>query len=120
MVLTTPQSEEIKPLTVEGVIVGTPQYMAPEQLFGEPVDGRADLYATGAVLFECITGRRVFETSDLVGLLGQHLKAEPPDPSSLNSDIPPPLSRAIVRSLARKPEDRWPTASDFLHALEQV
>ena len=118
--LTTPASEGAKGLTMEGVVVGTPQYMAPEQLLGEPVDARTDLYATGVVLFECVTGQRVFETSDLMALLGQHLRGEPPDPSSLNPDIPPPFSRAIVRSLARKPEDRWPSASDFLHALEQV
>jgi HAMP domain-containing protein len=118
--LTTPASEGAKGLTMEGVVVGTPQYMAPEQLLGEPVDARTDLYATGVVLFECVTGQRVFETSDLMALLGQHLKGAPPDPSSLNPDIPAPFSRAIVRSLARKPEDRWPSASDFLHALEQV
>jgi eukaryotic-like serine/threonine-protein kinase len=118
--LTARESEGAKALTVEGVVVGTPQYMAPEQLLGEAVDGRTDLYATGVVLFECVTGRPVFETSSLVALLGHHLKDEPPDPSALNPDVPADLSRVILRSLARKPEDRWPSASDFLHALEQV
>ena len=66
--------------TAAGVVVGTPQYMAPEQLFGEPVDGRADLYATGAVLFECVTGRPVFEAPSLVALLARHLDEAPPDP----------------------------------------
>jgi serine/threonine protein kinase len=107
-------------LTAAGVVVGTPQYMAPEQLFGEPVDGRADLYATGAVLFECVTGRPVFEAPSLVALLRRHLDDAAPDPRQLNGDIPESLARVILRALARKPQDRWPTASQFLHALEQV
>ena len=107
-------------LTAAGVVVGTPQYMAPEQLFGEPVDGRADLYSTGAVLFECVTGRPVFEAPSLVALLARHLEDVPEDPRKLNGDIPESLARVILRALARKPQDRWPTASQFLHALEQV
>ena len=107
-------------LTAAGVVVGTPQYMAPEQLFGEPVDGRADLYSTGAVLFECVTGRPVFEAPSLVALLARHLEDVAPDPRRLNGEIPESLARVILRALARKPQDRWPTASQFLHALEQV
>jgi HAMP domain-containing protein len=107
-------------LTAAGVVVGTPQYMAPEQLFGEPVDGRADLYATGAVLFECLTGRPVFEAPSLVALLARHLEDTAPDPRQLNAEIPESLARVILRALARRPEDRWATADEFLHALEQV
>ncbi len=108
------------PLTAAGVVVGTPQYMAPEQLFGDPVDGRADVYATGAVLFECVTGRPVFEAPSLVALLARHLNDAPPDPRAVNADVPEPLGRAILRALARKPDERWPGAREFLHALEQV
>jgi eukaryotic-like serine/threonine-protein kinase len=118
--LAGPQTDGGKGLTVEGVVVGTPQYMAPEQLLGEPVDGRTDLYATGAVLFECVTGRRVFEATSAMALVGHHLKDEPQDPASLNPEVPAPFAQAILRSLARRPEDRWPTASEFLRALEQV
>jgi eukaryotic-like serine/threonine-protein kinase len=113
-------SEPGRALTAAGVVVGTPQYMAPEQLFGEPVDGRADLYATGAVLFECVTGRPVFEAPSLVALLARHLDDAPPDPRQLNADVPESLAGVILRALARKPQDRWSTASHFLHALEQV
>ena len=111
-----------KALTVEGAIVGTPQYMAPEQLLGEPVDGRADLYATGAVLFECVTGRRALEASDAMALVAYHLKESAPvtNPASLNPEIPDQLSRAILRALARRPEDRWQSAAEFLRALEEV
>jgi len=113
-------SEPGRGLTAAGVVVGTPQYMAPEQLFNERVDGRADLYATGAVLFECVTGRPVFEAPSLVALLARHLDSAPPDPRRLNPDIPESLAGVILRALARKPQDRWSTASHFLHALEQV
>ncbi|HEY8197433.1 MAG TPA: protein kinase [Gemmatimonadales bacterium] len=116
------QSEGGQALTVKGAVVGTPQYMAPEQLLGEAVDGRADLYSTGAVLFECVTGLRVLGSSDAMALMAHHLnpEASTPDPAALNPDIPPAFSRAIIRALARRPEDRWPTATEFLHALEQV
>ena len=110
-------------LTREGVVVGTPQYMAPEQLLGDPVDARADLYATGAVLFECVTGRRVLDSSDPMALIAYHLKQErqpATDPASFNPEVPPAFSQAIVRAMARRPEDRWQSASAFLHALEEV
>jgi len=112
-----------KALTVEGMVVGTPAYMAPEQLLGEPVDGRSDIYATGAVLFECVTGRRVFESSGTVALVAHHLRQEesdPTNPAELNPEVPESLSRAILRALARRPEARWSSASDFLQALEAV
>ena len=112
-----------KALTVEGVVVGTPAYMAPEQLLGEPVDGRTDIYATGAVLFECVTGRRVFESSGTLALVAHHLKQEesdPTNPAELNPEVPESFSRAIVKAVARKPEARWSSASDFLRALEAV
>jgi HAMP domain-containing protein len=107
-------------LTAAGVVVGTPQYMAPEQLFGEAVDGRADLYATGAVLFECVTGRPVFEAPSLVALLARHLDDVAPSPRVLNPDIPESLATVILRALARRPDDRWPSAAEFLRALEGV
>ena len=113
-------TEPGRALTAAGVVVGTPQYMAPEQLFGDPVDGRADLYATGAVLFECVTGRPVFEAPSLVALLARHLEDTAPDPRRLNGEVPESLARVILRALERKPADRWPTAGHFLHALEQV
>jgi serine/threonine-protein kinase len=107
-------------LTAVGVVVGTPQYMAPEQLFGEPVDQRTDLWATGAVLFECVTGRLVFDSPDLQDLGAFHLNWNPPDPASLNAEVTPQLSKIILRALAHRPGDRWQTAGDLLRALEGV
>jgi eukaryotic-like serine/threonine-protein kinase len=114
------QSEPGAGLTAAGVVVGTPQYMAPEQLFGDPVDGRADLYSTGAVLFECVTGRPVFEAPSLVALLARHLEDTAPSPHVLNPDVPESLSAIILRALARRPDDRWPSAAELLQALERV
>ena len=107
-------------LTGVGVVVGTPQYMAPEQLFGEPVDQRTDLYATGAVLFECLTGRLVYGAASLSELGAIHLRQPPPDPASLNPAVPPELSRIVLRALAHRPEDRWPNAPELLRALESL
>jgi serine/threonine-protein kinase len=109
-----------KALTAVGVVVGTPQYMAPEQLFGEPVDQRTDLWATGAVLFECVTGRLVFDSPNLGDLGAFHLQRKPPDPAALNADVPPEFSRIIMRALAHRPGDRWQTAAELLRALEAV
>ena len=103
-----------------GVVVGTPQYMAPEQLLGEPVDHRTDIYSTGAVLFECLTGRPVFDAPNLMALMARHVDEEPPNPATLNPDVPQVLSRVVLRALARRPEDRWQSALDLLRALETV
>jgi eukaryotic-like serine/threonine-protein kinase len=114
------RTESGQALTAVGVVVGTPQYMAPEQLFGEPIDQRTDLWAAGAVLFECVTGRLVFDSPDLGELGAFHLNWNPPDPASLNYDVTPQLSRIILRALAHRPADRWQTAADLLRALEAV
>ena len=108
------------PLTIAGMVVGTPEYMAPEQLLGEEVDGRADIYAAGAVLFECLTGKRVFTAPSVMALIGQQLEQEPPDPRSLNRDIPEALAQAVIRALAKDRARRWPTAAAFRQALEAV
>ncbi|HEY7636063.1 MAG TPA: protein kinase [Gemmatimonadales bacterium] len=107
-------------LTAHGLVVGTPQYMAPEQLFGELVDARADLYSTGAVLFECVTGRPVYEAPTVMALLSRHLVQPPADPATLNPDVSAALSKVILRALARRPDDRWASAKDLLHALEAI
>lgn len=109
-----------KGLTTVGVTVGTPQYMAPEQLMAEEIDRRADIYAAGAVLFECLTGRPVFEAPNLISLAARHLDQSPPDPRSLNEEVPEALASIVLKALAKQPEDRWQSAGDFLRALEQV
>jgi serine/threonine-protein kinase len=118
--LTEARAAPGKALTMAGVVIGTPQYMAPEQLVGDPVDARADLYAVGAVLFECLTSRPVFEAPSIMALIAQHLESEPPDPSAINPEVPTALARTILRALARRPDDRWQSAGELLRALESV
>jgi HAMP domain-containing protein len=107
-------------LTGVGMVVGTPQYMAPEQLFGEPVDQRTDLYAAGAVLYECLTGRVVFYATSVAELAAIHLRSVAPDPGVLNAEVPAALSGIILRALERRAEDRWKNAAELLAALERV
>lgn len=92
--------------TASGVMVGTPRYMAPEQLSGAPVDGRADLYALGVVLFELLAGRAPFDDVSM-GELMRRIATEPPPPlTALRPDLPPLLAGVIARLLAKAPGDR--------------
>ncbi len=99
-----------------GRLVGTPEYVAPEQAAGSYVDARADLYALGAVGFHCIAGRPPFE-GDVASLLQQHLMRDPPTLSSLVPDVPPALARAIDRALAKEPDDRFANAESMAEAI---
>jgi DNA-binding response OmpR family regulator len=107
-------------ITEVGMVVGTPAYMSPEQLLGEAVDARSDLYATGVVLYECLTGRIPFEASSAVTLIAKLLHEEPTPPAEVNRDIPPALSSLLVRLLAKKPEDRVQSAADLMQRLREI
>ncbi|MGH7647269.1 MAG: protein kinase domain-containing protein, partial [Gemmatimonadaceae bacterium] len=99
---------------------GTPSYMAPEQLFGEDFDHRADLYAAGVVLFECLTGRLPFEASTPMALIARVLREPAPAPASLDPDIPPGVSDVVQRLLAKDPADRTASAADLARVLTQL
>ena len=99
-------------LTISGQLLGTPAYMSPEQLLSESLDGRSDLYAVGAVLFECLTGQRVFAATKLTALIAAHLQESPPDPRTLNDEIPAALAAVILTALAKSREDRFADADD--------
>ena len=99
---------------------GTPMYMSPEQLRGEEVDGRADLYATGAVLFELVTGRMAFEADSDYRLMMMQLNDPPPRPSSLASDVPREIDEIVTTAMAKQAQDRFANAVVFKHALEQA
>ena len=109
-------------LTQEGAILGTPAYMAPEQGRGEAVDARADLFSLGCVLYAMAAGRPPFQAPDSVSLLVAVATEEPAPPRQLNPAVPPALSDLILRLLAKKPDDRPPSAravAEALRALEQ-
>jgi DNA-binding response OmpR family regulator len=107
-------------LTEVGLLIGTPSYMAPEQLFGEAFDQRADLYAAGVVLFECLTGRLPFEASSPVALIARVLRDPAPAPSSLDPEIPGGVSDLVQRLLAKEPRDRVPSAADLARLLTEL
>jgi len=106
-------------LTETGVIVGTPTYMSPEQLTLEAeVDGRADIYSLGCVLYEMLAGTPPFTARSLPALMVSHLTGEVPALSTVAEDVPPPLANAVERSLAKDPDDRFATASEFMAAFD--
>ena len=107
-----------KPLTVEGTIVGTFQYMAPEQVQGREADARSDLFALGAVLYEMITGRRAFAGKSQISVMSAILEKEPEPVSSVQPMASPALDHVIQRALAKDPNDRWHTARDFMQELK--
>ncbi len=99
-------------LTGEGMILGTFQYMAPEQLEGREADVRTDLFALGAVLYEMATGHKAFAGSSQASLIGSIMHSTPPPVSTLAALAPPALDRVIATCLAKDPKDRWQTAHD--------
>jgi len=109
-----------KGLTEAGMSIGTPDYMSPEQLSGLELDARADLYAAGVVLFECVTGRVPFEAETTWALVAKHLEEQAPDPRSLNAEVPEGLAKVILKAMAKAPGDRYATASEMHDALAAV
>ena len=105
------------PLTGEGMIVGTLQYMAPEQVEGKPADARTDLWALGAILYEMLSGKRAFEGTSAASLIGSIMHTEPPALATLQPLTPPGVDRLVRQCLAKAPEDRWDTAHDVANEL---
>jgi eukaryotic-like serine/threonine-protein kinase len=116
-VLATATPTITAPLTAQGSILGTLQYMAPEQLEGAEADARSDLFAFGAVLYEMVTGRRAFEGKTHASLIGSILKDDPPRLSSQVLAVSPVLDHLVRTCLAKNPEDRFQTAHDVLLEL---
>ena len=110
-------SERTSGLTQVGLVVGTPAYMSPEQLLADQLDERSDLYSTGLVLYECLTGRLPFEARSTVALIGKILTEHPAAPATLNPEVPTPLSTLIGRLIARAPEDRVQSAQELSKQL---
>jgi eukaryotic-like serine/threonine-protein kinase len=108
------------PLTAQGTIVGTLQYMAPEQLEGKEVDARTDVFSFGAVVYEMATGKRAFEGKSQASLIVAILEREPPAMSSLQPMTPPALDRVVKKCLAKEPEKRWQAASDLSDELKWI
>jgi serine/threonine-protein kinase len=105
-------------LTATGIAVGTPTYMSPEQAVGErALDGRSDIYSTGVLGYQMLTGRVPFEAGNTMALLLKHVTERPRPIAELRPDAPRPLREAIERAMTKAPEDRWPTATAMREAL---
>jgi eukaryotic-like serine/threonine-protein kinase len=109
--------ETMRPLTNEGAIVGTYQYMSPEQLHGTAVDHRSDIFSLGIVLYEMTAGQRPFPATSSASLIAAILSADPIPLRSLQPAAPPALERIILTALEKNPEERWQTAQDVARQL---
>src|ERR1700736_1794527 len=107
-------------ITGEGTILGTMQYMAPEQVEAKDVDARTDIFAFGAVVYEMATGKKAFEGKTQASLIAKILEIDPPPISSLQPKTPPALDRVVKKCLAKESEKRWQAASDLTDELKWI
>ena len=105
-------------ITQQGTILGTLQYMAPEQLEGKEADARTDIFAFGVLVYEMATGKKAFEGKSQASVIARILDSDPPPISSLQPMTPPALDRAVKKCLAKEPEDRWQSAKDLTDELK--
>ncbi len=107
-------------MTEAGSIMGTAQYLSPEQARGAPVTAASDLYSAGIVLYEMLTGKVPFSGESAIEIAMKHVNELPKPPSQLRSEISPELDQIVLRALAKEPEDRYQSAEDFIEDLERV
>jgi serine/threonine-protein kinase len=104
--------------TRTGTILGSLQYMPPEQVLCKQLDARSDIYSVGVTLYQLLTGRLPFEGASDYDIASGHLRSVPIDPATINRDIPVRLSTIVLKSLAKSPDDRFQTAKEFLQAFD--
>lgn len=116
----TKRASSLSALTAIGYVVGTIDYIAPEQVTGQPVDGRSDIYALGCVLYEAFTGRRPFEREIDAATLYAHVSEPPPAVTAARPDLPAGVDRVIGKAMAKNPADRYPTCRALIADLRGV
>jgi transcriptional regulator with XRE-family HTH domain len=110
----------LQTIATTGMRMGTPLYMAPEQIEGKKIDGRTDIYALGAMLYHMVTGRPPFEGSDALAVAVKHLQEEASPPSRTNPDLPPEWDALILKAMAKDPARRFQSASEMARALDAL
>jgi Tol biopolymer transport system component len=118
--VTSIPTEADRPLTERGTILGTFQYMAPEQLEGKAADARTDIFAFGCVLYEIATGKKAFSGASRASLISSIMSSEPPPISSIQAMAPPALDRIVRTCLAKDPDERWQSAHDIKSELAWI
>ncbi|MGW5021347.1 MULTISPECIES: protein kinase domain-containing protein [Streptomyces] len=107
-------------MTQTGMVVGTPQYLSPEQALGRGVDARSDLYSVGIMLFELLTGRLPFDADSPLAIAYAHVQEEPVAPSSINQSVPPAVDALVARVLKKNPNERFPSAESMHDECERI
>ena len=107
-------------LTQAGSVMGTPSCMSPEQILGLPVDARTDVFSTGVILYQFVTGERPFGGAATTTTMQKVLKEEPLPPSTLNVQLPDAMDAIVTKALAKRPEDRYSSAGEFATALRAL
>lgn len=105
-------------LTQIGGVVGSPAYMAPEQAEGRPLDGRADQYSLAVIAYELLVGKAPFQAESSTSIALMHLTQPPPVPSQVNPEVPAEVDTVLLRGLAKKPDERYPSCGELVRALE--
>jgi serine/threonine protein kinase len=116
----TAAAPQQSPVTQEGTIVGTFQYMSPEQVEGKELDGRSDIFSLGAVLYEMLTGKRAFEGKSQLSVASAILEKEPAPISTIKPLSPPAMEHLIATCIAKDPEERWQSCADVSRQLDWV
>jgi serine/threonine-protein kinase len=112
--------KEERGMTAEGTVVGTPDYMSPEQARGMTLDFRSDIYSTGVVLYEVFTGTLPFEGDTPLAVVLKHIQESPPSPQARNPKIDPKISQIILKCMQKDPKDRYHSVNDLYEALTKV
>jgi eukaryotic-like serine/threonine-protein kinase len=112
--------KEERGMTAEGTVVGTPDYMSPEQARGQALDFRSDIYSTGVVLYEIFTGTLPFEGDSPLAVVLKHIQESPPSPQARNPKIDPRISQIILKCMQKDPKDRYQSVNDLYEALTRV
>ncbi|MEW1637841.1 protein kinase [Streptomyces sp. NPDC093801] len=107
-------------MTQTGMVVGTPQYLSPEQALGRGVDARSDLYSVGIMLFQLLTGRIPFDADSPLAIAYAHVQEEPVAPSSINRSITPAMDALVARALKKNPNERFPTAAAMRDEIMRI